>query len=109
MARVSDRERMSSDAARPSSDLSRQTDHRSVAADQAGNARRPHRGASKIQYVTDTAPDAPLTPAEREAILRLVGKIIGDVHLAEMRKAAASSDHHGPTIAEPIHETPEED
>ena len=82
-----------------------QADRRSAAAEQAGDARRPHRGTSKIQYITDTAPDAPFTPAEREAILRLVGKIIGDVHLAEIRKAAASSKHVCRIDTEPAHDT----
>ena len=61
----------------------------------------------EVQYVRVKSADPQdiITPAEREAILRLVGKIIGDVHLAEMRKAAASSKHVCRIDTEPAHDT----
>ena len=38
----------------------------------------------KITYV-ETISDIPMTPEELERVLRLVGKIIGDVYIKEMR------------------------
>ena len=39
---------------------------------------------SKITYVVNYD-ETPLSPEERERILALVGRIIGDVHIKEMR------------------------
>ena len=45
----------------------------------------------KITYV-ETISDIPMTPEELERVLRLVGKIIGDAYLKDMRTQANHLD-----------------
>ena len=45
----------------------------------------------KITYV-ETISDIPMTPEELERVLKLVGKIIGDAYLKDMRTQANHLD-----------------
>ena len=49
--------------------------------------RTQHTSRKKITYV-ETISDIPMTPEELERVLRLVGKIIGDAYLKDMRTQA---------------------
>ena len=51
----------------------------------------------KITYV-ETISDIPMTPEELERVLRLVGKIIADVHLKEMHAKQVPVTSGNPTL-----------
>ena len=52
---------------------------------------------SKITYV-ETISETPMTPEEVERVLRLVGKIIADVHLKEMHAKQVPVTSGNPTL-----------